>query len=155
MRPFYEWIDSTSFSQSLQASTYVFPVVEVVHLIGLTILLGAALIVCLRLLGFGIQRPVSEIHEGIWLWTWVGLVTVFGTGLILLIAEPIKLANNAAFPYKLFFLGLGVALHLFGYLRIARPGKAEAAPLAAKLIGVLILVCWFGAGVAGRAIGFV
>jgi hypothetical protein len=139
----------------LQESTYVFPVVEVIHLMGITVLLGAAVIVCLRLWGLGIQRPPSEIHEGLSMWTIFGMVLVFGTGLILTIAEPIKLSVNSAFPWKLMFLGLGLLLHFFGYLRILKPGRAEQSPGLAKAIAAGIMICWFGAGVMGRAIGFV
>jgi hypothetical protein len=151
----YRWIDSTWVSQFLQSSTYIFPMVEVVHLIGLTMLLGAACTVCLRLLGFGISRPASEIHEGLAGWTWAGLAVVVVTGLLLTIAEPIKLSANAAFPYKLSFLTAGLLLHFFGYLSMLRPGRAEASPVMSKIVAVGILGCWFGAGVAGRAIGFV
>ena len=155
MKSLYDWINTTSLSMWLQESTYVFPVVEVVHLMGITILLGAAIIVCLRLWGMGMQRPPSELQEGLAVWTWVGLTIVIGTGLILTIAEPIKLSANAAFPFKLMFLGLGLLLHFFGYLRILRPGRAEQSPGMAKFVGAGIMICWFGAGVMGRAIGFV
>ena len=155
MKAFYEWVNTTSLSMFLQESTYTFPVTEVIHLMGITILTGAAIIVCLRLWGMGIQRPASEIQEGLAMWTWAGLIIVLGTGLVLLWAEPIKLSTNAAFPYKLIFLGLGLSLHFFGYLRVLKPGKAEASPLKAKLVGAGIMICWFGAGVMGRAIGFV
>src|SRR5436190_1450663 len=74
LAPMYEWLNSTSLSQFLQSSTYVFPVTEVFHLIGLTVLLGAAMVVSLRLLGFGLTQPVSEIYRGIWKWTWFGLI---------------------------------------------------------------------------------
>src|SRR5437667_3751 len=69
LTPMYEWLNSTALSQFLQSSTYVFPVTEVFHLIGLTVLLGAAMVVSLRLLGFGLTQPISEIYRGIWKWT--------------------------------------------------------------------------------------
>ena len=152
---FYQWIDTTSLSRFLQESTYTFPVTEVLHLIGLTVLLGAAVVVCLRLLGFGLQQPVSQIQRGLWAWTWFGLILVWGTGIVLLIAEPIKLSTNVAFPYKLTFLFTGLALHFFAYLVLLKRGRAEAWPGLSKAVAILILTCWFGAGVAGRAIGFV
>jgi hypothetical protein len=155
MRLFYEWINSTALSQFLQSSTYTFPVTEVFHLIGLTILLGCAIVVSLRLLGLGLKEPVGEIARGIAGWTWFGFVLVWGTGIVLLIAEPIKLATNVAFPYKLGFLLAGVALHFFAFFFLLKRGHAEALPVTSKAVAVLMLACWFGAGVAGRAIGFV
>src|SRR5262245_21982025 len=118
---FYQWIEGTAISQYFQASTYTFPVTEVFHLIGLMILLGAAVVVCVRLLGFGMPQSASATHAGIWGWTWVGLGLVWGTGIILLIAEPMKLATNIAFQYKLAFLGAGLVLHFIGYLALLKP----------------------------------
>jgi len=152
---FYHWLDKTALSQRLQASTYFFPVTEVFHLIGLMILLGAAVVLCLRLLGFGLKQPASEIYRGMWAWTWFGLILVWGTGIVLMIAEPVKLSSNAAFPYKLTFLFAGLALQFFACLVLLKPGRAEASPGMSKAVAILILICWFGAGVAGRAIGFV
>lgn len=152
---FYAWLETTALSQFFQASTYTFPVTEVLHLIGLMILLGATTVVSLRLLGYGLPQSASAIHEGIWAWTWIGLALVWLTGIILLIAEPLKLATNSAFAYKLVFLTAALALHFFGYLTLLRPGRAEAHPLLAKCVAALVIFCWFGAGVAGRAIGFV
>jgi len=151
----YEWIDSTAASQFLQNSTLWFPITEVFHLIGLTILIGAVFVVCLRLFGFGLEQPVSETHGGLWGWTWLGLILVFGTGVILLATEPGKLAANEAFAYKLWFLGAGLALHMFGYLRFLKPGRVEESPTLARVVATSTLLCWLGAGVAGRAIGFV
>jgi hypothetical protein len=155
MRTFYEWINTTALSQFLQSSTYTFPVTEVFHLIGLTILLGCAVVVSLRLLGFGLKEPAWEIERGIAGWTWFGFALVWGTGIVLLIAEPIKLAGNVAFPYKIAFLLAGVVLHFYAFFFLLKPGRAEASPVTSKAVAVLTLVCWFGAGVAGRAIGFV
>jgi hypothetical protein len=151
----YEWLGNTSLSHFFQDSTYTFPVTEVLHLIGLMILLGTTTVVCLRLLGYGLPQAASTIHAGIWAWTWIGLALVFSTGIVLLVGEPGKLASNVAFAYKLWFLAAGLALHFLGYLYLLRPGRSEAHPLLSKLVAVLVIVCWFGAGVAGRAIGFV
>lgn len=151
----YMWLEKSALSRFFQDSTYTFPVTEVLHLFGLMILLGATTVVCLRLFGYGLPQAASTIHAGIWAWTWIGLALVWGTGIVLLVGEPTKLASNVAFAYKLWFLTAGLALHVFGYLYLLRPGRAEAHPFLSKVVAVLVIACWFGAGVAGRAIGFV
>jgi len=155
LQSIFTWVGTTRVSQYLQDSTLWFPITEVFHLVGLTILLGAVFVVCLRLFGFGLDQPVSVTQRGLWGWTWFGLILVFGSGTILAVTEPAKVAVNGAFYYKLWFLGGGLAMHLFGYLLLLKPGRAEAFPLLSKFVAVVTLVMWFGAGVAGRAIGFV
>ena len=155
LRPVFEWLDTTAFSQFLQNSTYTFPVIEVVHLMGLTMLVGAQAAVSLRLLGFGMQRPASELYEGLRGWSWLGLAIIVSTGVSMVIAEPIKLSTNPAFPYKLLFILITAALYGFGYLQIVKPGRAEANPWTARIVAILLNGSIFSAGVAGRSIGFV
>ena len=49
----FEAIEATPFAVALRTSTYAFPAIEVVHVIGLTLLLGAVLVIDMRLLGVG------------------------------------------------------------------------------------------------------
>jgi len=51
--PFFKWCDATAISSYIRSSTTIFPVIEVVHLFGLTILLGTLTIIDLRILGIG------------------------------------------------------------------------------------------------------
>jgi hypothetical protein len=155
LKPLFEWLNTTWFSKFLQESTYTFPVVEAVHLLGLTILVGAQAAVCLRFLGFGMKRPASEIYQGLAGWSWIGFAIVVSTGVTMVVAEPIKLSTNVAFPYKLLFIVLAGLLYFFGYLRLVKPGSAEASPGTAKFVAIALQICIFSAGVAGRSIGFV
>ena len=151
----YKWLNTTSLSQFMQGSTYTFPLVEVVHLIGITMFLGAVIAVCLRLLGLGIKQPASTIHEGLATWTTISFAIVVITGILMIIAEPIKLSNNSMWGYKVAVLAIGFVLHFAGYLMIVKPGRAEASPGLAKAIAVAILAAWFISGIGGRFIGFV
>jgi hypothetical protein len=153
--PVYQWMDSTPLSRYLQNTTYPFAVSELIHLLGITMLLGAVLTVCFRLLGFGIRQPASAIHQGLWKWTWTGLAVVVATGAVMVVGEPVKLSRNEMWGYKVWLLAFGLALHFFGYLTLLRPGRAEVRPLLAKALAVLILACWALVGVSGRLIGFV
>ena len=53
--PFFEWCASTSLSQAISTSTWAFAVIESVHLLALSVIGGAVLLVDLRLLGFGLR----------------------------------------------------------------------------------------------------
>src|SRR5712692_4486393 len=102
--PFFKWIDTTALSAFLRGSTYTLAILEVIHILGLTMLLGSIFCVSLRLLGWGMKRPVSEIYQGLAMWNWLGLATVVTTGVTMVIMEPVKLSVNPSFPYKLTFL---------------------------------------------------
>ena len=52
--PFFEWCESTALGAVIRDSLWLFPVIEVVHLLGLSLIGGAVLVVDLRLIGVGI-----------------------------------------------------------------------------------------------------
>ena len=71
---FFQWCQDSSVA-TIAASSWLAPVVEVVHLVGLTMLVGAIVLVSLRLLGLLMtSRPVSEIAADLWPWTVLGLL---------------------------------------------------------------------------------
>ena len=52
--PFFRWADHTWIAMWIRDSTWVFALLEVFHLFGLTLLLGTLVVVNLRLFGFGL-----------------------------------------------------------------------------------------------------
>ena len=59
---FFRWCEATLIGTWLKGSVWGFPIIETIHIMGLTVLLGSIVIVDLRLLNFGLRRrPVTEI----------------------------------------------------------------------------------------------
>ena len=60
--PFFEWCEQLWLGQFIVGSNWLFPVIESVHLLGLSVLGGAILVVDMRLLGLGLKNhPVAEL----------------------------------------------------------------------------------------------
>ncbi len=60
--PLFRWFDATWIGSSIRASTYAFPIIECVHLLGMVLLLGTIVVIDLLLLGLGMRRqPVSRL----------------------------------------------------------------------------------------------
>jgi hypothetical protein len=137
----------------IRNSTYIFPVVEVVHLFGITLLLGTITITDLRILGMGMRRqPINAVASELDAWTmWSGIVAIV-SGILLFLSEALKCYGNAAFPYKMWFLLGGVILYLVFRRKLTSAG---ASPVQLKIVAVLSLLLWYGVAVAGRAIAFV
>ena len=53
--PFFQWCESLWLGQFVVGSNWLFPVIEAVHLLVLSLLGGAVLVVDLRLLGLGLK----------------------------------------------------------------------------------------------------
>ena len=152
---FFQWCDATPVSKMIRNSTYIFPVVEVFHLFGLTLLLGTVIVMSMRMLGFGMRRQtVSEVVTQLMPWgVWSAVLTIV-TGILLFLSEAMKCYGNEAFPFKMWFLFGGIVLYFLTGKRM-RAGEARLGSFAMKAIAILTLVAWFGVAIAGRAIAFV
>src|ERR1051325_4324042 len=54
--PYFQWLESLSIGRAVVGSTWLFPVIESVHLLALSVLGGSILLVDLRMLGFGLKH---------------------------------------------------------------------------------------------------
>ena len=152
---FHSYADHSFIGVWIRDHTFALAIIEAIHLIGITLMLGAICTVNFRLFGFALKsRPVHEVVEGFGRWTMVGYIWVFSTGILLFIAEALKLHDNAAWPAKMAFLIAAILVQSTLYRSVIKPGRAEASPLLAKLTATLSMLFWFGTGFAGRAIGF-
>jgi hypothetical protein len=151
----FQWLDSTPISVVIRNSTYIFPVVEVFHLLGLTLLLGTLTITDLRMLGVGMRRQsIATVATQLAPYTvWAAVLTIV-TGILLFLSEAMKCYGNAAFPWKMWLLLAGILLYLLLQRRITAPGS-RVSPGVLKVVAVLSLVFWYGVAIAGRAIAFV
>ena len=126
--------------QHLIKDTWLFPVIQSIHLVGLTLLVGTIALVDFALLGFGIRRvPASQLARRLAPWTTAGLITMFATGPLLFWSDWVRYVKNPAFVVKMALLAVALAVHF----SIDRRGKWGA---------VLSLAAWSCVVLAGRAI---
>lgn len=151
----FQWFDATPISKVIRDSTYIFPVVEVFHLFGLTLLLGTVTVMSLRMLGMGMRRQsVYEVARNLMPWSIGAALLTIVSGILLFLSEAMKCYGNAAFPWKMGFLAAGIVLYLLWQRRVASPNSRMGRGQLA-MIAILSLVCWYGVAIAGRAIAFV
>ncbi|HEY1760469.1 MAG TPA: DUF6644 family protein [Bryobacteraceae bacterium] len=152
--PFFAWVDMTRISTFIKGTTWVFPLVETIHILALAVLLGSVFLINLRLLGIAVRRwsPAQILEQVRSLVNW-SVVIILITGVLLFIAEPRKLFDSAAFGPKMIFLAAAL---LFQYTLYPRVRSMQAQiPIWGRLLAVVSLTLWFGVAVCGRAIGFV
>jgi len=125
--------------------SWVFPVIQSIHLIGLTLLVGSICLVDLRLLGIGSSRQsTADVASGIAPWTSAGLLTVLVTGPLMFASDIPRYVNNPAFLLKMGLLAAALASHFTLHHRVVRERR--------KLAAVLSLILWSSVVLAGRAI---
>jgi hypothetical protein len=147
--PAFEWLQHTYLAETIRHSATLIATLEIVHLVGLTLLLGAIWMVDLSLLGFGIAgHPVSRIARQLRFWTIAGLAVMLASGPLLLASEAERCYKSAAFWTKMCLLAAAVAFHF----TIHRKTALAPNPQHPRLVAALSLVLWFGVALAGKAI---
>jgi hypothetical protein len=152
-------IESSHIGTTIRRSTWAFPILILLHLLGLMVAAGTVVYWDLRLLGLGLRRSaVSEVGRQLLPWTWGGFSVMFISGGLLAWCEAGRLYSNVFFRMKMLFLllaGLNVLIfHLTVYRSVAAWDRAPVTPMRARIAGGLSLALWFGLIAAGRAIGY-
>jgi len=128
--------------------SWLFPVIQSVHIIGLTMLVGTIFLVDLRLLEIGMKRhDVSDLASRLSPFTSGGLLTVLVTGPLMFGSDLSRYLNNPAFLLKMGLLVVALAAHFTLHRRVVRDGAHRQ-----KLAAVLSLILWSSVVLAGRAI---
>jgi len=152
-------LENWPLSQVIAATNW-FPLIESIHVIALTLVLGTILWVDLRLLGLGLlPLRVSVLNRELIPWTWGAFVVAFLTGVAMFITRASGHMENPAFLWKLVLLALAGAnmayFHFRLYKQIDRRDAAVPPPAALKLAGGLSLLFWSGVTLAGRWVGHI
>ncbi|HLK51791.1 MAG TPA: DUF6644 family protein [Bryobacteraceae bacterium] len=153
--PFFKWCDGTWVGAAIRGSKYAFPVIEAIHLLGLTVLLGVMVVISLRLFGFILKHESTrELATDLRPYTWGSIVTMLVTGFLLFASEALKCYDSSSFRFKMACLILALIFQVTVYHRATTAMDVDKRPGFAKLTAILALALWFGVGLGGRAIGF-
>jgi hypothetical protein len=152
--PVFEWFEATGLGQVVRQSLWLFPVIEAVHLLALSMLAGSLLIVDLRLLGMGLKRQgIAEIAKGARPWFLGGLVLMLTTGVLLFLSEAVKAYYNRSFLVKMITLTIAL-VYTFGVRGRFVRNEALDTSWRTRLLGAVSIALWFTVAAAGRWIGF-
>jgi hypothetical protein len=159
---FLQWLGNTQFSTVMRESTWGEPIVETIHVLTLTLFLGFAVLLDLRLLGVTLKRkPVSEVLAQFNPWLFGGFAVMIVSGALLFSADPATFYNTHPpfFKIKMVMLalaGLNVMIFNMGIGRkVAEWDSLPKTPLAAKAAAIVSIVLWISIVAAGRAIAYV
>jgi hypothetical protein len=153
--PFFQWCYQTPIGEGIRNSTWLFPVIEAFHLLGLGLTAGAVLIVDLRLLGVGLRKqPVAQLWAGARPWLLGSVTLMFASGIPLFLSESIKCLYSFAFWVKMTSLFLALLFTFTIRRSVAQADLTSPGPLPDRITGLISLGLWFGVAWGGRWIGF-
>lgn len=154
-----EWLENTPLAQAVAESPVLFPMIESIHVLAITFVVGSIAMVDLRLLDFTArdQKP-SRIAADILPWTWGAFIVAVIAGSLMFISQAEKYFANSAFRAKFVLIALaGINMLVFQLITgrdIQKWPDGAKTPLRAKIAGGLSLTLWVGVVACGRWIGF-
>jgi hypothetical protein len=152
---FFQWCEASGIGETIRKSSWLFPVIEAIHLLGLGVIGGAVLVVDMRLLGLGLRRQsAAELTRNAQPWLVGSLVLMIITGGLLFLSEAIKCYYHDAFWFKMSCLFLAIVFTFTIQRKVTMTEETRLSPVWSKVVAVVSVLLWAGVGIGGRWIGF-
>lgn len=156
---FFEWLGNTSWSIALHESRYVFLLVLMIHVLTLSVFVGTAAMIDLRLLGKTMTRvPVSQVVTRLLPWSEAGFLVMVVTGTLLFYAAPVARYENVFFRLKMAALLIAVMnVWVFRrtiYRRVGEWDLDPVPPRRVQMVGALSLLLLAIIITAGRMMAY-
>jgi hypothetical protein len=161
MHAFQYWLFTTfrgiKTTVPFMHSKWGWPMAQIAHFLGLSILIGTIFMFDLRMLGMAKRIPIGALHKLV-PWGVGGYLVNVVTGFMFVTASPDQYVYNSAFQLKmLFMLAAGLNILVFysvAYRKTRLIGPGDSAPFLARLAAVASLFLWTAIIVEGRMIAF-
>jgi hypothetical protein len=141
-------------------ATWLFPLFNSLHVISITLMLGALLMLDLRLAGMAARvYPYQILSRDFMPWIWLAFLVALVTGAGLFITRASAHVLNPAFQWKMASMLLaGVNMLVFHYRRrqLAEGwDSSQPMPWAIRITGLASLLLWAGVMLGGRWMGHI
>jgi len=152
---FLIWLQDSAFSTWTRESDWALFAFLIVHTIGMGFLVGAGIVMDLRILGCVQRIPLSLFSRLIPVMVF-GLGAAIASGVLLVISYPAKALTNPVFYLKLtlvtaaLLLTRNVARRLFAVAHF----DAGAAPNWARVTAAVCIVLWIAGLTAGKFLAY-
>ena len=140
--------------------TVWFPLIESIHVVAISLLLGTLLMVDLRLIGVAARRySLTQLGKELLPWTWASFWIAALTGMAMFITRAASHVVNPAFQIKMLLLllaGANMFLLQRFFLKTSHELKKLHLPTyKMRVSGTLSLCLWIGITLSGRWIGHI
>jgi len=126
--------------------SWLFPVIQSVHLIGIALLVGSIAITNLRLIGYVLpDYGIAEVNRRFAPWRRIGFAIMLITGPLLFAADVPRYTSNRAFRLKMAVLAAALAFHFTMQNWLVMQGRR-------KLAAFISITLWTCVVLGGRAI---
>lgn len=150
-----EFLEATSIAVVIDQTRWAPMAVQIVHVIGFTLLLAVIVAFTLRAQRAVLTSvPLAQLANALRPYYVLALWLTVAGGILLFLPRAVAYAANDAFVAKLVLMVLAIGLQ-YALLRRARQiPEGQEFSFASRMLVAATTALWFAAGAAGRAIGF-
>ena len=153
--PFFQWCDGLAISQAYRDSTYLFPLTQAVHLLAVTVFVGAIVVGDLRLLGWGpvgqSRATVARSAQRVLLWAGLAVLV---TGIPQFTTNALTYHRSPLFAFKMYLLAAALVFTATLRWRVAVADEGLLPSWVPKAVGAVSLALWVGVTISGRLINY-
>jgi hypothetical protein len=155
-------LEGSALGQAMRQWLWLYPSVEIVHIVGIALLFGSIAVLDLRLLGFSKNISVKRLASHVLPWTAGAFILIIPSGLLMFTAHATEFIDSEVFILKmLLIMAAGVNAALFHTItfRTADVWDSEemrklSPPPSARLAGSLSLAIWISVIACGRLLAY-
>jgi len=155
-------LEASGLGQAMRQWLWLYPTVEIVHIVGIGLLFGSIVVFDLRLLGLARDIPVKRLARHVLPWSAGSFVLIVPSGLLMFTAHASEFIESEVFVIKMLLIMAGLLnaglFHTITF-RTADVWDSEEMrklppPPSARLAGGLSLLTWISVIACGRLLAY-
>ena len=155
-------LEASGVGQAMRQWLWLYPRVEIVHILGIGLLFGSIAVLDLRLLGFSRSISVRRLASHVLPWTAASFLLIIPSGLAMFTAHATEFVQSEVFVLKMLLIlaaGLNAALFHTITFRTAEVWDCEemrqlAPPPSARAAGAISIALWISVIACGRLLAY-
>lgn len=160
MKQFADWLSTTGPSVFLQNhNAWAIPAIQSIHIVGIGLALGSVFMIDLRILGLaGMDQTLRQTTDRFGPWLTGALCLLLATGLLMVIAEPVRELVTISFWVKMFFVAVGTLIAAIFQISLRKQERRWEEILVRSRsihwLAILTLLIWACVIILGRLIAY-
>jgi len=150
-------IERSALAAAMRQELWLYPSIEILHILGFVTLVGSIAMLDLRLLGLSRALSVRSLARHVLPWTLGAVLVIVPTGLMMFMAHAADFVGNRAFVLKMVLImcagANAMAFHVGPYRSVAQ-WDTSVPPPAARLHAAASMMIWIGVIACGRLLAY-
>jgi hypothetical protein len=151
------WIERTAVASAMREWAWLYPAIEILHIVGIVGVVGSVAMFDLRVLGVSPRLPLDRAAAHLLPCSIASLLLVVPSGLLLFASDATAVWGNIAFRAKIALLAAaGINAFLFRRFFLDSIGRRrnDRPPVGAKVSAAVSLLIWGCVIACGRLIAY-